>query len=61
MDGHLKAGILPTSLFGNGITYFIEQLYKEFNLKPFSAHPTDTPFRMAGKIFRFREALAMGN
>ncbi|CAK9200431.1 unnamed protein product [Sphagnum jensenii] len=54
--GELKLGILPVSLFCNGHTFFIQELYKKLNLLPYAVHATFQFGGTEGKRHRLREA-----
>ena len=48
-------GVLPVSSFASGHTYFVQQMYKTQNVKPYVVHTTFQFGGSAGKRHRLRE------
>lgn len=38
--GHLRMGILPTSLFANGHTYYVQRMFEKHGVHPYVVHNT---------------------
>ncbi|KNA24990.1 hypothetical protein SOVF_010650 [Spinacia oleracea] len=56
-DGNLKLGLLPSSIFCSGHTYFIQAMYQQFKLEPYAVHTTFQYAGTEGKRHRLREAM----
>lgn len=56
-DGHFKMGILPTSIFCSGHTYFVQGTARQLNLKPYAVHTTFQYAGTPGKRHRLREGM----
>jgi len=55
--GHLRMGILPTSLFANGHTYYVQRMFEKHGVHPYVVHNTFQYSGTEGKRHRFREML----
>ena len=56
-NNKLTLGILPSSIFCSGHTFFVQTKYKEYGLDPYVAHATFQYSGTPGKRNRFREFL----
>lgn len=56
-NDQLTVGILPSSIFASGHTFFVQRLYEEYKLEPYVAHATFQYSGTPGKRHRFREML----
>ncbi|XP_057448825.1 arabinosyltransferase XEG113-like [Lotus japonicus] len=56
-DGNLKLGILPSSIFCSGHTYFVQAMYQQLRLEPYAVHTTFQYAGTEGKRHRLREAM----
>ncbi|XP_045813735.1 arabinosyltransferase XEG113-like [Trifolium pratense] len=56
-DGTLKLGILPSSIFCSGHTYFVQGMYQQLRLEPYAVHTTFQYAGTEGKRHRLREAM----
>ncbi|KAK7367134.1 hypothetical protein VNO80_09143 [Phaseolus coccineus] len=56
-DGNLKLGILPSSIFCSGHTYFVQAMYQQLKLEPYAVHTTFQYAGTEGKRHRLREAM----
>ncbi|KAJ1396827.1 Tetratricopeptide-like helical domain superfamily [Sesbania bispinosa] len=56
-DGNLKLGILPSSIFCSGHTYFVQAMYQQLRLEPYAVHTTFQFAGTEGKRHRLREAM----
>lgn len=43
--GHIRMGLLPSSMFANGHTFYLQRMYAEHGVKPYVVHNT---FQYAG-------------
>ncbi|EPS68350.1 hypothetical protein M569_06419, partial [Genlisea aurea] len=57
-DGKLKLGLLPSSIFCSGHTYFVQAMYQQLGLEPYAVHTTFQYAGTEGKRHRLREAMA---
>lgn len=53
-NGKLTVGVLPSSLFCSGHTFFVQRKYEEYGLTPYVAHATFQYSGTPGKRHRFR-------
>ncbi|KAJ8758788.1 hypothetical protein K2173_000509 [Erythroxylum novogranatense] len=56
-DGTLRLGILPSSIFCSGHTYFVQAMYQQLRLEPYAVHTTFQYAGTPGKRHRLREAM----
>ncbi|KAL3512772.1 hypothetical protein ACH5RR_025489 [Cinchona calisaya] len=56
-DGNLKLGCLPVSIFCGGHAYFVQKMYQQLELEPYSVHTTHQFCGIEGKHHRLREAM----
>ncbi|XP_075484425.1 arabinosyltransferase XEG113-like [Primulina tabacum] len=56
-DGNLKLGLLPSSIFCSGHTYFVQAMYQQLRLEPYAVHTTFQYADTEGKRHRLREAM----
>ncbi|KMZ58542.1 Glycosyltransferase-like protein [Zostera marina] len=56
-NGYFKLGILPTSIFCSGHTYFVQRVAEQLNLKPYAVHTTFQYAGTPGKRHRLREGM----
>ncbi|KAG1678605.1 hypothetical protein FOA52_012612 [Chlamydomonas sp. UWO 241] len=56
-NGKLTIGVLPSSIFCSGHTYFTQHKFRELGLEPYVAHATFQYSGTPGKRHRFREAM----
>ncbi|KAL5099752.1 hypothetical protein RYX36_004079 [Vicia faba] len=54
-DGKLKLGVLPSSIFCSGHTYFVQAMYQQLRLEPYAVHTTFQYAGTEGKRHRLRE------
>ncbi|WOL15865.1 hypothetical protein Cni_G24646 [Canna indica] len=56
-DGTLKLGVLPSSIFCSGHTYFVQAMPRQMGLEPYAVHTTFQFAGTEGKRHRLREAI----
>ncbi|XP_058777608.1 arabinosyltransferase XEG113-like [Vicia villosa] len=56
-DGKLKLGVLPSSIFCSGHTYFVQAMYQQLRLEPYAVHTTFQYAGTEGKRHRLREGM----
>ncbi|PKA64104.1 hypothetical protein AXF42_Ash005116 [Apostasia shenzhenica] len=56
-DGKLKLGILPSSIFCSGHTYFVQAMFQQLRMEPYAVHTTFQFAGTEGKRHRLREAM----
>lgn len=56
-DGNLKLGLLPSSIFCSGHTYFVQAMFQQFKLEPYAVHTTFQYAGTEGKRHRLREGM----